>query len=142
MDGVKQLRLETKTELAKLPTLFWANARIVNKDGKEILLNELPVKFENIQQPKEQGKDYFGGPIKIVGEEYKSATPAEPKTNGVAGIVHVDLSGVNAVRFKATIGGDYPLGDESQRRKVTAIRANGTEARFLMSSSLSMTSRW
>jgi len=46
--------------------------------------------------------------------------------------VHVDLSGVDAVRFKATLGGDYPLGDESQRRKVTAIRApRGDEARFL-----------
>jgi hypothetical protein len=130
--GLKQLELETKTELAKLPTLFWANARIVTKDGKEIALSELPVKFENVQQAKEQGKDYFGGPIKIVGEEYKSATPAEPTTNGIAGIVRVDLSGVNAVRFKATIGGDYPLGDESQRRKVTAIRAaQGDQARFL-----------
>jgi hypothetical protein len=130
--GVKQLELETKTELAKLPTLFWANARVVTKDGREILLSELPVKFENVQQPKESGKDYFGGPIKIVGEEYKSATPAEPTANGVAGIVRVDLSGVNAVRFKAMLGGDYPLGDESQRRKVTAIRAaNGSEARFL-----------
>lgn len=132
VEGVKQLELETKTELAKLPTLFWANARIISKDGKEIALNELPVKFENVQQPKEQGKDYFGGPIKIVGEDYKTATPAEPVTNGVSGIVRVDLSGVNAARFKATLGGDYPLGDESQRRKVTAIRApQGSAARFL-----------
>jgi len=132
VDSVKQLELETKTELAKLPTLFWANARIVTKDGKDIPLNELPVKFENVQQPKTAGKDYFGGPIKIVGEEYKSATPAEPTANGISGIVHVDLSGVNAIRFKATLGGDYPLGDESQRRKVTAVRAPpGSEARFL-----------
>jgi hypothetical protein len=44
----------------------------------------------------------------------------------------VDLSGVNAVRFKAVLGGDYPLGDETQRRKVYAVRAaDGTEARFL-----------
>jgi hypothetical protein len=132
VDGMKQLELETKTELAKLPTLFWANARIVTKDGKEIALNELPMKFENVQQPKAAGKDYFDGPIKIVGEEYKSATPAEPTANGVSGIVRVDLSGVNAVRFKATLGGDYPLGDEGQRRKVTAVRARpGIEARFL-----------
>jgi hypothetical protein len=130
--GVKQLELETKTELAKLPTLFWANARIVTKDGQEIALNKLPVKFENIRQTKEPEKDYFGGPIKIVGEKYESAVPAEPATNGVAGIVRVDLSGLNAVGFKATIGGDYPLGDEAQRRKVTAIRAaSGSEARFL-----------
>jgi hypothetical protein len=36
-----------------------------------------------------------------------------------------------AVRFKATLGGDYPLGDESQRRKLFASRVQGTEARFL-----------
>ena len=151
--GVKQLELETKTELAKLPTLFWANARIVTKDGKDIPLSELPVKFENVRQPPGVGQasrlspskneksetgatpvlhDYFGGPIKIVGEEYKSATPAEPDNENQPAFVRVDLSGVNAVRFQATIGGDYPLGDESQRRKVTAIRAaNGSEAHFL-----------
>ena len=48
------------------------------------------------------------------------------------GLVRVDLSGVNAVRFKATLGGDYPLGDETQRRKVFAVRApDGNQARFL-----------
>ena len=132
VEHLKQLELETRTELSKQPTLFWANARIVTKDGKEIALSELPVKFENIVQPKEAGKDYFGGPIKIVGNEYQSATPAQPAANDVSGIVSVDLSGVDAVRFKATLGGDFPLGDETQRRKVYAIRAaDAKEARFL-----------
>jgi len=130
--GVKQLELETRTELSKKPTLFWANARIVMTDGKEIPLSELAPKFENIEQPKAPGQDYFGGPIKIVGNEYTNATPAQPTDNGVNGIVRVDLSGVKAVRFKAVLGGDYPLGDETQRRKVYAIRApDGKEARFL-----------
>lgn len=130
--GLKQLELETRMELSKRSTLFWANARVVTRDGKEIPLNELPLKFENIEQPKEPGKDYFGGPIKIVGNEYASATPAQPTTNGVSGLVRVDLLGVDAVRFKAVLGGDYPNGDETQRRKVYAIRASdGSEARFL-----------
>jgi hypothetical protein len=132
LDGVKQLELQTRTELSKKPTLFWANASIVTKDGKEIPLSELAPKFEKIVQPKAPGEDYFGGPIKIVGNLFTNATPAQPVTNGVSGIVRVDLSGVNAVRFKATLGGDFPLGDETQRRKVYAIRApEGTEARFL-----------
>jgi peptidoglycan hydrolase-like protein with peptidoglycan-binding domain len=132
VENLKQLELETRTELSKKPTLFWANARIMTKDGKEIALSQLPVKFENIVKPKEAGKDYFGGPIKIVGNEYQSATPAQPTTNDVTGIVRVDLSGVDAVRFKATLGGDFPLGDEMQRRKVYAIRAaDAKEARFL-----------
>lgn len=130
--GVKQLELETRTELAKLPTLFWANARIVTKDGKEIPLTDLMPAFENVHRLPSANTDYFGGPIKIVGEEYTSATPAEPENESQPAFVRVDLSGVNAARFKATLGGDYPLGDESQRRKVTAIRApQGKEARFL-----------
>jgi len=132
LEGVKQLELETRTELSKQPTLFWANARIVTKDGKEIPLSELPVKYENIEQPKEPGKDYFGGPIKIVGNEYTSATPAQPRANNESAFVRVDLSGMNAARFRSTLGGDFPLGDETQRRKVCAISAPvGTEARFL-----------
>ena len=132
LEGVKQLELETRTELSKKPTLFWAGARIVTGNGKEISLNVLPVKFENIEQPPKPGMDYFGGPIKIVGNSYSSATPAQPRTNGEPAFVRVDLSGVGAVRFKATLGGDYPLGDETQRRKVYAVRApEGTEARFL-----------
>jgi len=132
VDGVKQFELQTKTEQAKLPTLFWANARIETKDGEEISLSDLAPQFENVRQPTNANSDYFSGPIKIVGEEYRSATPAEPTTNGVTAIVRVDLSNVDAARFKATLGGDYPLGDESQRRKVTAIRApQGSQARFL-----------
>ena len=132
VEGVRQLELEAKTELAKLPTLFWANARIVTRDGKEIPLSELAPKFENVQQPPRANEDYFGGPIKIAGEEYKSATPAEPQNENQPAVVRVDLSNANAVRFKVAIGGDYPLGDESQRRKVTAIRAaQGNAARFL-----------
>ena len=39
---------------------------------------------------------------------------------------------MNAVRFKATLGSDYPPGNEAQRRKVCAVRAaDGDEARFL-----------
>jgi hypothetical protein len=112
--------------------VIWASARIVTKDGKEISLSELPVKFENVEEPKEQGKDYFGGPIKILGNEYKSAAPGQPKNDKQPGFVRVDLSGVSAARFKATLGSDYPLGDEAQRRKTYAVRAaDGNEARFL-----------
>ncbi|HEY5346449.1 MAG TPA: hypothetical protein VIK62_08910, partial [Verrucomicrobiae bacterium] len=132
VEGMKQLELETRVEISKRPTVFWAGARIVTKDGKEIPLGDLPVKFENVAQPPQPNQDYFGGPVKIVGDEYKFATPGQPQNEKQSGFVRVDLSGVDAVRFKATLGSDYPPGDESQRRKVFAVRAeNGTEARFL-----------
>ena len=53
--GMKRLELETRTELAKLPTLFWANARIITADGRELALGELPVRMENLRQPGEPG---------------------------------------------------------------------------------------
>jgi len=130
--GVKQLELETKTELARQPSLFWGSARIVTEDGRELPLGGLPVKFENVAQPPTPGHDYFGGPIKIAGNEYKSATPAEPQDEQQPGLVRLDLTGLHAVRFKAMIGSDYPPGNEAQRRKVYAVRAaQGKEARFL-----------
>jgi len=129
--GVKQLQLQTKVEESKLPTVFWASARVVTKSGAEIPLSKLPVKFINVLQPKEAGKDYAGGPVKIVGVEQKSVTPGQPQDEKQPGLVQVDLSGVDAVRFKTTLGGDYPLGDETQRRKIYAVRSQGKEARFL-----------
>jgi hypothetical protein len=131
VSGLKELALETKTEGAKKNTLFWGNARVVTASGEEIPLSKLPLKFENIVQPPAPGKDYYGGPIKIVGTAYAQATPAEPEKAGSSGIVHVDLSGIQAVRFKATLGGAYPLGDAGQLRKTYSIRSEGTEARFL-----------
>jgi hypothetical protein len=130
--GAAQLELETRTELSKRPTLFWANARVITADGTEIPLNTLSPKLQNIEEPKEPGKDYFGGPIKIVGREYSLATPGQPQSNNEPGFVRVSLAGLKAARFKAVLGGDYPLGDETQRRKVCAVRApDGAEARFL-----------
>ena len=130
--GIKQLELETRVELSKKPTIFWANARIVTRDGREIPLSALPVTTANILAPKQSGQDYFGGPIKLVGQPFASATPGQPQDTAKPALVRVDLGKVDAVRFKATLGGDYPLGNEAQRRKVYAVRAPiGTEARFI-----------
>ena len=131
VEGVKTLRLETKTELAKQPTLFWVNAKVVTNDGREIPLASLPMKATNIRPARSPGQDYFGGPVKIGGDRYTDGVAAEPKNAAEAGVIEVDLSGVNAARLKASVGGDYPLGDEAQRRKTFAVRQQGTEARFL-----------
>ncbi len=130
--GMRHLELETRTELAKQPSLFWGSARLVTEDGRELPLNQLRIQFENVAQPPKPGRDYFGGPVKIAGKEYPFATPAEPQNEQQSGLVRLDLTGLHAVRFRAVIGSDYPLGNEAQRRKVYAVRAApGTEARFL-----------
>jgi hypothetical protein len=129
--GLQQLDLETKVEDAKKNTLFWGNAHVVTKDGREIPLAQLPVKFENVVQPPAPGKDYYGGPIKIVGMPYTGAVPAEPQDQKQSGVVHVDLRGVAAARFVANLGGSFPLGNAGQLHKVYSLRTTGTQARFL-----------
>lgn len=131
IDGARQLELDTRTEDAKTNTVFWANARVVTRSGQEIPLSRLPLTYQNIAQPPAPGKDYYGGPVKIVGTRYDEATAGEPKDAKQPGQVRVDLTGIDAVRFRSVIGGDYPLGDETQRRKTWGERQEGVDARFL-----------
>jgi hypothetical protein len=128
---LKQLELETQVDSTERFTIFWANARIVMADGRELPLSTLPIQSDNIVQPTDAGKDYSGGPIKIVGVPYESVVPGQPAQRNSAGIVRVNLSSQRAVRFKATLGGDYPVGNENQWRKTYAIRTSGKDARFL-----------
>src|SRR5207249_3523040 len=85
IDGVKQLELETRVEKSKKPTIFWGDARFVTRDDKELPLDGLAVQTDNIVQPKKQGRDYFGGPIKLLGIPCKHALPGEPNEAGKPG---------------------------------------------------------
>jgi hypothetical protein len=131
VDGVRKLELETRTEDAKANTVFWAGARVVTRSGQEIALSRLPVTYQNILVPPQPGKDYYGGPIKVVGTGYGEATAGEPKNAKLPGKVSVDVTGIDAVRFRSVIGGDYPLGNEAQRRKTYGVRQEGVDARFI-----------
>ncbi len=128
--GKKQLVLTTKVDNDGNDTIFWGNARLVLKDGSEKLLSELPVKYANVVQPQ-PGLDYYGGPIKIAGEAMPGSTPGMPENVKESGTVTVDLSGLDAVAFKAKIGGDFPLGNEAARLKSMAVRSSGSDARYL-----------
>ena len=131
VEGIKNLELETRVELSQLPSIFWTNARVVMRDGSEIPIAKIPTATENIQKPAEEGKDFAGGPIKIVGIQYFSAASGQPKDTKLPAKITLDLTGLDAVRFKAVLGGDYPVGNETQRRKTYASQIRGTEARFL-----------
>ena len=131
VEGVTNLELQTQTGGTSPRTLFWGGGRIALADASEIPLASLPITFDNAAQPGAAGKDFEGGPVKIAGIAYTNAVSAQPVDGGKLALAHVDLSGVKAVRFKAVLGGDYPRGDESQRRKTVAVRTTGKEARFL-----------
>ncbi len=131
VSGKQQLVLSTQVDNDRNDTIFWGNARIVLADGSEVALTDLPLEYSNIVKPKTAGLDYYGGPIKIGGEPMANATPGMPDNAKEAGIVSVDLSGIKAVSFKAKLGGDFPLGDETQRMKSMAVRSHSKDARFL-----------
>jgi hypothetical protein len=131
VEGVKHLELETRVELSKNPTVFWGSARIVTRDGHEIPLGELSPETINVKPVAKSGQDYFGGPVKIQGQAQPFSTPAEPEDAKTPAVIRIDLTKVNAVRFKAGLGSDFPPGPEAQRRKTMAVKVTGKEARFL-----------
>ncbi|HEX8339797.1 MAG TPA: alginate lyase family protein, partial [Tepidisphaeraceae bacterium] len=140
--GVAALRLTTQTNRGKTTanTLFWGDARVVLADGREIPIAELDagangstirMTAENVIPAAEPGKDYDNGPVRIAGHTMTTAVAAEPGDIARPGVVTVNLAGLNAVRFKASVGGDWPVGDEEQLRRMIAVRTAGTSARFL-----------
>ena len=72
-----------------------------------------------------------GGKVTIFGDDYPMSLPAEPEDRDETGTISVDLIGQGVSRFRATLGGDYPVGGDDIHRKIIATRATGSEARFL-----------
>ncbi|SHJ76891.1 Alginate lyase [Reichenbachiella agariperforans] len=132
LQGKKGLVLSTQLQgRVKNNTVFWGNARLVKADGSEVLLSSLDLDYQNILQPDSPGLDYYGGPIKISGELMESSIPGMPENSHENASISLGLSGMDVVAFKAKIGGDFPLGDETPRRKTLAVRSEGKEARYL-----------
>ncbi|MDQ8197877.1 hypothetical protein QEH56_06950 [Pelagicoccus enzymogenes] len=131
VSGKQQLVLTTRVDNDTKDTIFWGDPLLITKDGKKLPVFDLPVKYENTQMPKAKGADYYGGPIKIGGEEMTFSLPGMPQNIQEKATVTLDLEGLNAARFQSKIGGDFPLGDESSRFKTMAVRTHGREARYL-----------
>ncbi|MEO5683652.1 MAG: hypothetical protein ABIQ88_13475 [Chitinophagaceae bacterium] len=129
---IKILQLKTtKTADAKSNTLFWGGAKIVTAAGKEISLASLKTSMVNIVPAAGPGLDYRGGPIRIAGTAYTTALGAEPLQANEPGIITIDFTGMDAVRFVASIGGDAPVGNEEQVRKTVSFRSKGTAVIYL-----------
>ena len=64
------------------------------------------------------------------GRLFEEAIPAQPRGNG---LITIDLTGLEAVRFKVSIGADYPHGEAVLKylRRVYSSRMKGKTARFL-----------
>lgn len=111
--------------------LFWGEAYILTGDGRRINLSELDFTCENVDGGCGIGKDYEGGRVTIIGNEYPHALPASPLDHDLEGVIRLDLAGLDAVRFVGLIGADAFPGDEAQRRRTYAVRTWGKEARYI-----------
>lgn len=129
--GVKELKLQVNVDRAAKKTVFWGDPYVLTEDGRRIHLAELSASYDNVEQGNGVGNDYYGGPVHIEGECYDRAMPFEPADFKCPAEAVFDLTGIGAVSFEGTIGGDYPLGDEPARRKTISIRTLGKEACFL-----------
>jgi hypothetical protein len=130
INSANELTLKISTDGGDKKTLFLANARLVASDGKELPLDTKP-STENIESPSKSGTDYYGAPIKIAGIAYADAIPAQPADRKHPAFIHIPIFDKTASRFRATLGADYPFGNENERRKIFASRIQGTEARFI-----------
>ena len=129
--GKKQLVLTTRTSKSNNKTIFWGNAKLILANGSEVYISSLPAKYTNIAMPTSKGRDYYNGPIKIAGELMENSTPGTPQDINNKGVITIDISTLNAVSFKAKLGGDFPMGDETYRRKTMAVRSHGNNAKYL-----------
>ncbi len=142
LEGIDSLTLTTKAEfkmdappkdgVSRVPkTLFWADPVVVTKSGKEIPLSLLKPSYDKIDDSPKNGVDYRGGPIKIAGRHFSHSLPANPTVSMQEGTITIDLKGLDAVRLRSHVGGDYPVGDETWRRKSLSFRSRGKQARYL-----------
>lgn len=106
------------------------------EDGRKLALKDLDCKTKNINPGYGPGVDYAGGRVTIQAEEFDKAIPAEPQDRSLPEWITVDLEGLREagmlpLRFQSVIGGDYPVGDESRKRRTIAVEQEGCEARFI-----------
>lgn len=136
--GADKLVLKTKYEKPELDlfgvanplkSIFWGDPYIVTKSGERKYLCDMDVEIDELYE-SEKNKDYYGGGVKIAGREFKHAIGAEPTEENTFGSITVDLSGMEAESFVASIGSDYPLGGEEYKRYMVSQRKRGKSARF------------
>jgi hypothetical protein len=114
-----------------LKSIFWGDPYFILENGEKIYMSEIKYDTRNVDCGNGAGVDYGGGPVKIEMKKYEHAIPADVLDKDKESVITVSLSGMNAVRFVSDIGSDYPVGDESDRRRFVAQRKRGKQAGFI-----------
>ena len=129
---VKELKISIQTHRGKEQnTLFLADVWLVTAQGKNIKIPAERIHTENIKPVPVANQDYEGGNVVLSGTEYLSSIPVEPENAKQSAVLVINLENLNAVEFKGVLGGDFPVGEDSQVRKTVSYRTHGTEASYL-----------
>ncbi len=128
----KELRISVRTNRRKeLNTLFLADARLITAQGKSMKIPAGRVRMENIKPVPVANHDYEGGDVVLSGMEYASSMPVEPEDTERPAVLVINLDNLDAVEFKGVLGGDFPVGEDSQVRRTVSYRTQGSEATYL-----------
>lgn len=129
---MKELKISIQTHRRKEQnTLFLADLQLVTAQGKNIKVPAERIRMENIKPVSIANQDYAGGSVVLSGKEYLSSIPVEPEDTKQSAILVIDLENLDAVEFKGVLGGDFPVGEDSQVRRTVSYRIHGTEASYL-----------
>lgn len=131
VSGIMKLILRLEVTGSKKNTLFWGDAHVVTTNGETVWLKDLPLQTHQVLPTLADSRDYEGGDVKIAGRLMPRSLPAQPQDGNGMSEIEIDLSQMAASRLRVTLGGDYPIGDETPRRRTLAIRSKGKSARFL-----------
>lgn len=112
-------------------TLFWGDPYFVLSTGERVYLADIAYQCENVDTGNGIGVDYFGGEVQIQAKTFPYAVPTEPIEPDKEAVITVDMRGLDAVSFHAEIGGDYPLGDGRDRRRLISQRKRAKTAHFI-----------
>lgn len=133
LTGVKTLELQTAIHGHEgYDRVFWGDPIIHAADGTKIPLSTLSGKSVNVRENRfaDKNLDYLGGPLRIAGKAFESSLAAEPDKTGLdnPAVRTYDISGLNAVRLTAVVGGDYPGGPIKDRRHSIGVMTDGAAA--------------
>lgn len=111
--------------------LFLGDAVLTLRDGSSVRLCDLPMQRVNVDEGCGVGRDYENGRVLLLGKEMPDAIPVSPIDHSQDAVLTIDLTGLDAVSFRAELGADAFPGDEQQRRRTYAIQTEGVSARFV-----------
>jgi len=103
--------------------------RFVTRDGDTIYLADLLSTTDSFPSHISIGRDFAGGNIQLVGQRYPKGVML--KLDRQHKCLTLDLTGLDAVRFRAVVGVDYPVGKEQDTRRTLLARTAGRRAQYL-----------